>query len=232
VTTLIQKIFAPTVLMLCSGWILAADEPVLVDPTIGLAELAASADVVVLAQVRDTDYLYRREYPVDGSAFLKVLIPYKLDPEQDMIEVFEEGLHAGECYFQNPTVFEEGRRYLLFLRRDSEKPERFRGLAQGCALDVLVDRDNRYILRVPVTGISLADDLNQHTRKFDFADSYAMEDDESLSSEQRQSLISDGLIERRGESWIYTSGVELSIVRKLMWPNTVSPASQAVESPD
>ena len=107
-----------------------------------LAELAQQAEFVALAQVRDTDYLRRRDIPVSGSAYLKVLIPYKGDASTDLVEVYEKGLHEHECYFPNPTLFEEGRRYLLFLRRDPENPERYRGLPAGCAVDVLVDEDN------------------------------------------------------------------------------------------
>ena len=35
---------------------------------ISLAELALSADLVVVAQVKDTDYFMRRDIPVSGSA--------------------------------------------------------------------------------------------------------------------------------------------------------------------
>ncbi len=202
--------------------ILYAEEESDVVAAISLAELAASADTIVLAQVRDTDYLYRRDFPVEGSAFLKVLIPYKLDQNPDIIEVFEQGMHSNECYFQNPTVFEEGRRYLLFLRRDTEKPERFRGLAQGCALDVLVDRDNRYVLRLPITGIDLSDSLAELGSTYDFTDAYAVENDETLKPAQREELLSGGWIRAEEESYIYTSGIELSVIRRLMGPDGVS----------
>jgi len=38
---------------------------------ISLSELALKADLVALAQVRDTDYVYARSFPNEGSAFLK-----------------------------------------------------------------------------------------------------------------------------------------------------------------
>ena len=103
---------------------------------VSLTELSAAADLVALVQARDTDYFMRRDIPVSGSAFLKVLIPYKMDQDLDLVEVYEKGLHENECYFPNPTVFEEGRRYLLFVIRDPDDPERPRikmldfGLAQ------------------------------------------------------------------------------------------------------
>ncbi len=82
---------------------------------ISLSELAAKADIVAVAQVKDTDYVYARSFPNEGSAFLKILIAYKLNnPVEEIVEVYEKGLHPNECYFENPTVFEEGRRYLVF----------------------------------------------------------------------------------------------------------------------
>lgn len=194
----------------------AAEETTASGPGISLVDLASRADVVVLAQARDTDYVYRREFPVEGSAYLRVLIPYKVDKPLDIIEVYELGLHANECYFPNPTVFEEGRRYLLFLRIDRENPDRYRGLPEGCALDVLVARDSNYVLRLPATGIELSDPLADYLQNFEFADAYATENTESLSSEQRDALLDSGWIKPWGEGFIYTSGVELSTVRQLM----------------
>ena len=185
---------------------------------ISLAELAASADLVVLAQVKDTDYFLRRDIPVSGSAYLKVLIPYKTDSPVDLIEVYEKGLRDQECYFPNPSVFEEGQRFLLFLKKDPGDEDRYRGLPQGCALDVLVDSDNRYALRYPVTGINLSDPLGELARDMKFSDSYAIVDDE-LHPAQREAMLADGQIvpyESPGRKWIYTRGISLTAVRKLM----------------
>ena len=134
-TSLIRILFLS---LLISAPLLAQEAP----PTapISLAELAGKADLIMLAQVKDTDYFYRHDYPVSGSAYLKPLIHYKGGKPADIVEVYEKGLHVNECYFPNPSVFEEGRRYLLFLRQDPDQPERYRGLAEGCALDVLVDK--------------------------------------------------------------------------------------------
>ena len=211
-------------------------------PAISLEDLAAKADVIVLAQVKDTDYFYRHEYPVNGSAYLKVLIPYKTDKAMDIMEVYESGLHENECYFPNPTVFEEGRRYLLFLKLDPEKPERYRGLEEGCALDVLVDSDNHYALRYPVTGIDLTDSLAGLATGMKFSDSYALLDEDSLNSTERNILLDAGLIvpfeetkksapgvfgapqtEPAGRQWIYTSGIDLVTLRKLLGPEALSP---------
>jgi hypothetical protein len=185
-------------------------------PAASLARLAAAADLVVLAQVRDTDYAYRREFPVEGSAFLRVLLVYKTDRPLDVIEVYEQGLHEHECYFPNPTVFEEGRRYLLFLHRDPVEPDRYRGLPQGCALDVLVARDSRYVLRLPASGIALSDPLAERAAKFDFADVYALENDDTLPPGRRDALLASGLLEPHGTGYIYTSGIALTVVRGLL----------------
>lgn len=208
-------------------------------PPISLADLGAKAEVIVLAQVKDTDYFYRRGYPVRGSAYLKILIPYKIDkPMMEIIEIHEQGLHENECYFPNPTVFEEGRRYLLFLQRDPDKPERYRGLAEGCALDVLVERDNHYALRYPVTGIDLANALEDLAVEMQFGDSYAIEDENSLTSTERNILLDAGWIapleeskkstvpgvlgaqntKPAGPQWIYTRGIDLATIRKMLEP--------------
>jgi hypothetical protein len=207
-------------------------------PPISLADLGAKAEVIVLAQVKDTDYFYRRGYPVSGSAYLKILIPYKIAKPMEIIEVYEKGLHENECYFPNPTVFEEGRRYLLFLKQDPEKPERYRGLAQGCAMDVLVEDDNHYALRYPVTGIDLADSLEDLAVEMQFGDSYAIEDEDSLTSTERNILLDAGWIvpieeskkkivpgalgapqvEVAGRQWIYTRGIDLATIRKMLGP--------------
>ena len=202
---------------------------------VSLSGLASKADLVALAQVRDTDYRTRREIPVSGSAYLKVLIPYKLDRKADLIEVYEKGLHQNECYFPNPTVFEEGRRYLLFLVQDPQEPERYRGLPEGCALDVLVDRQNRYALRYPVTGIELNDPLADLATAMSFADPYAVVDDEDLPPALRESMRTAGQIvahepgkanpgkpdlapasEAPGRQWLYTRGIPLAKVRELI----------------
>ena len=209
-------------------------------PAVSLESLAERADLVALVQVRDTDYLKRREIPVSGSAYLKVLIPYKADQSADLVEVYEKGLHAGECYFPDRTVFEEGRRYLVFLVRDPEDDQRYRGLREGCALDILVRSDNRYALRYPPTGIQLSDVLKPLAREMDFTDPYAVVADESLSSAQRDRMRDDGDIipfeapaekadsgderwlppsESGNTLWRFTRGVPLGEVRRLLGLN-------------
>ena len=181
----------------------------------GLSQLAAAADVIALVQVRDTDYRLKREIPVSGSAYLAVLIPYKMNRDTDLVEVYEKGLHEGECYFPNPTVFEEGRRFLVFLQQDEESPELYRGLTQGCALEVLVRDDNRYAVRYPADGIVFRDDLDALAAPMAFADPYALVEDENLSPEARNAMLAAGQIEPHGKGvWRYTMGIDLAALRR------------------
>jgi hypothetical protein len=203
---------------------LAGQGPEPATAAISLAELAARADLVALAQIRDTDYFTRRDMPVSGSAYFKVLIAYKANGDEEIIEVYEKGLHEHECYFPNPGVIEEGRRYLLFLRRDPADPKRFRGLPQGCALDVLVAGDNSYALRYPVTGIALTDPFGKHAHEMAFSDSYAVVVDEDLLPEERGALLQTGQIRPyREDRWIFTMGVSLSDTRELMGKDALEP---------
>jgi hypothetical protein len=184
---------------------------------VSLSDLAAKANLVAVAQVKDTDYTYTRSFPSEGSAFLKILITYKLkQPGEDIIEVYEKGLHPGECYFENPTVFEEGRRYLVFFRIDPEDAENYRGFTEGCALEILVTADNRYALKYPVEGIKLTDDLDELAVEIDFHDNYALVAAESLPPSRRDDLLARGLIIPYQGKFKYTHGVDLGTVRKLI----------------
>lgn len=191
---------------------------------ISLKQLAAKADLVALAQVRDTDYFTRRDIPVSGSAYLKVFIPYKAGQANEIIEVYEKGLHEHECYFPNPDVYEEGRRYLLFLRKDPEHPERYRGLAEGCAIDILVASDNSYVLRYPVNGVELSDPLENLVQQWDFSDGYAVVGKEDLLPGQQDAWLNAGLIRPYGDNqWIYSMGISLSAARELIGREALEP---------
>ncbi len=192
----------------------ASDNPATAGVT--FERLAQEADLVALAQSRDTDYFYRRDFPVSGSAYLKSLIAYKVDRPIDIIEVFEQGLHANECYFPATTVFEEGRRFLLFLQADPEDEVRYRGLKWGCALEVLVDSSNRYALRYPLAGISIEPALSDLVRPMTFADSNALVSEEDLSPAQRDEWLAGGWIVPRDGRFIFTHGIAVSAIRKLM----------------
>jgi hypothetical protein len=184
---------------------------------LSLSELAAKADLVAVAQVKDTDYVYTRAFPSEGSAYLKILIAYKHNqPDEDIVEVYDKGLHPNECYFENPSVLEEGRRFLVFFRRDPQDPQTYRGLAEGCALEILVAGDNRYALKHPVTGIDLTDDLRPLVAEYDFRDNYALVADEDLTPAVRDEMLTDGSIIPYQDEYKYTRGVDLSAIRKLI----------------
>ena len=188
------------------------------DPApVDLSSLAASADLVAVVQVKDTDYVYVRDFPSEGSAFLKILIPYKPhDTREDIVAVYEKGLHAHECYFENPTVFEEGRRYLGFFRRNPEDPESYVGLAEGCALEILVTVENAYALRLPLDGFDLGNALEQYAEALEFRDSYAVLEEDAISPERRTDLLRRGLVVRYSDGYKYTRGIDLTTARKLL----------------
>jgi hypothetical protein len=191
---------------------------------ISLAELALKSDIVAVAQVKDTDYVYAHSFPNEGSAFLKILIAYKLNnPVEEIVEVYEKGLHPNECYFENPTVLEEGRRYLVFFRLDPEDPEIYRGLAQGCALELFVTEDNRYALKYPIDGLKLADKLDTLVGEFDYHDNYAVVSDEDLTPEIRNDLLERQLIIPYQDNYKYTHGIDLTAVRSLISNEALKP---------
>jgi len=185
-------------------------------PRVTLAQLTSEADFIALTLARDTDYFYRRDFPVSGSAYLKVLIPYKVEPPVDIVEVFERGLHDNECYFPETTVFEEGRRYLLFLKRDPDDKKRYRGLEWGCAIEVLVDEENRYAIRYPVAGIEISDDLSALASPLNFNDANALVAEEDLDPSERDALLKAGHLIMYEGKYKFTHGIKLDQFRKLM----------------
>lgn len=220
---------ATGLLMLLSTMVFAADDQEQPPETlkISLTELAAKADLVAIAQVKDTDYVFTRSFPSEGSTYLKILITYKVNrPGEEIIEIYEKGLHPNECYFENPTVFEEGRRYLVFFRNDPEDPEVYRGLAEGCALEILVTQDNRYALKYPVRGLNLSDNVDGLASEYDFHDYYALVDEESLSPDERDDLLARGLIVPHQGKFKYTHGIDLTSARKLITAEALKPQTR------
>jgi len=186
---------------------------------LSLSELARKADLVAVAQVKDTDYVYTHSYPNEGSAYLKILFTYKHNnPLEDIVEVYEKGLHPNECYFENPTVLEEGRRFLIFFRLDPDDPNVYRGLTEGCALELLVTQDNRYALKYPIDGVKLTDKLGDLARKYDFHDYYAEVAEDSISPDKRDALLAAGYITPYADGFKYTYGVDLTAARSLISP--------------
>lgn len=203
----------------CSqGWVLACAAILAVQAyATDLADLAATADLVAVVRVTGTDYVYTRDFPSEGSAYLSILIPYKpAHLKQDLVEIYEKGLHAHECYFEDPEYFGEGRRYLGFFRKDPKNPDAFRGLPAGCALEVLVTADNRYALRLPLDGFELGNTLEQFASEMDFRDRHAVLDEDAVSPDRRNTLLEQGLLKRHGDGYIYTRGIDLTTARGLL----------------
>lgn len=216
-----------TTLLLCSA--LAQAQPMnssLIDqaaaietlPPPTLAEYASQADFIGLVQVLDTDYEYQREFPTGGTAYLRVLIPYKVNrPAPDILELYEEGLHEFECYFPNPDPGQEGRRFLLFARDNPEVEGQFLGMEQGCALTVLVKSDNGYALQYPLDGLTVSDDLSALASPTDFADAYSIIEYEDIEVAERNALVNAGYLEVRDDrTYKVTHGVSLGAFRGLI----------------
>lgn len=184
---------------------------------VSLTELAEQADLVAVAQVRDTDYIYTRAFPSEGSAYLKILISYKMNRKgEDLIEVYDKGLHPHECYFEDPAYPDDGRRYLVFLRTDPDDPEIYRGLEKGCALEILVREDSSYALRYPLEGIRISDDVDAIATRMNFKDAKALITEEELLPAERDELLQRGLIERHQDQFRYTHGIDLTSARQLI----------------
>lgn len=212
----------------CSALALAANglaqETTEERPSPTLASLVSTADLVAVVQVLDTDYEYTREFPSGGTAFLRVLVPYKVSrPLEDIVEVYEEGLHQGECYFESPTVLEEGRRHLVFLRFSEDFEDQYTGLDAGCKLEVLVTNENRYALRYPLHGLPLADDVSALARELTYQDSYAVVAEADITPPDRIQLLDQGYLEPVGEQHFrYTHGVPLEDFRELLGPDALT----------
>ena len=220
--------FIISILLIQSSWLFASDsqepndESQSVLAAISLSELAAGADLVAIAQVRDTDYIYTRSFPSEGVGILNILIQYKANrPNENFIEVYEKGLHPGECYFEDPAYTAEGRRYLVFLRIDKDDPEYYRGMETGCALEILVSEDSRYVLKYPVDGINLTDKLEDLAMEFDFRDDHALVNEDDLSPAQRDELLAGDLIVPYQGQFKYKQGIDLTTARGLIDPDAL-----------
>jgi hypothetical protein len=218
----LERFVLPLLLLITSPPVYSMDEAPPPAGPISLSELTVRSDLVALVQVQDTDYEFTRGFPSGGTAYLKVLIPYKANRTSGgLIEVYEEGLHENECYFDAPTVFEEGRRYLVFLRSSKAFTGQYQGHPNGCALEVFVTHENLYALKFPLTGIQLADDLGSYATEVAFSDGNAYVDDEKISHAVRNDLLARGLLVRFDGRFGYTHGIDLATARTLMGPGAL-----------
>ena len=192
------------------------------EPPPSLLETAEASAAIGVVHMLDADYAYVRSFPRGGTAYLKVLLPYKGLDADEHIEIYEYGLHDNECYFPNPDVFEEGRRYLVFLRVDPENDERFRGFDNGCSLEVLVNDQNRYAVRWPLEGLEISDELDGLVEPMNFQDPYATIEWDSIDWQVRDEWIEAGWLEvvetDAGDALRYTHGIPVSAVRERIQP--------------
>ncbi len=226
-----------------AGWLsLATLAPTVAqdrDPS--LTELAAAADLIAVARVEQVDYQKTREFPSSGSAFLKILIPYKGAAKGDWIEVVERGLAADACYYPEPGVWDfEGARFLVLLNKSGPNKDTYRGRAPGCRLPVLVTADNRYALRVPVAGLRLGE--TDAATELEFADPAAFVDASDFTRAELDELVSvyrarrvepDDPLAPPRDLYVYTRGIPIERVRELMFPpRQAAGGAETQPSPD
>jgi hypothetical protein len=179
------------------------------------AELAADSDVVVLAQLDRVNYEMRRGFPVEGRAWLKVLVRYKVPQPLDLVRVGEEGFSDDRCYFDEVPMWKELPRYLLFLNQDEGRG--FRGNRNGCKLDVLVTSDNRYAVRWPQDNLHLDTFGESLVQELDFHGPSAFVDVSEMTSIRREDLQQRYFLADDGEGrYRYTRGILLEDFRQLL----------------
>jgi len=181
-----------------------------------LSKLAAESDLVALAQLIATEYEYTRGFPSKGFATLRILIPYKQPEPLDQVQVIEEGLKESECYFPEISAWQEGQRFLVFLNR--LEADQFKGHPQLCALPVLVTDGNRYAMRIPQDAIDLGEDGRAMVRELIYADPAARLDATELTGTAIEQMIEEQGLRQIGDELIYTLGIELTDVRRLIGP--------------
>lgn len=189
-----------------------------------LAELAAGADLIAVVQVEETTYEYvRRKFPVKGTGYLKVLLPYKGDTTAGtLIQVPESGLRDSACYYPRLDLFQvEGARFLAFLKHD--KDDIYKGTAPYCRLPVFVTDTARYALKFPVPGVAF--DSPDQVRELRFADPAAYVDTNDMTRMQIEALeaeFAQPVPTQPGfppdTRFVYTRGIMLGDVRAAMFP--------------
>ncbi len=183
------------------------------------AQAANWADTIAIAQVEDIDYKKKRNLNASGTAWLKILVPYKGDiNKDDYIEVKAEGLEDWVCYY--PDRINEGERYLVFLKKD--KNGQYTGFKPWCQLQVLLDDQGHYALRFPLD--TPAPVPAEYVRQINFQDPHARIDATEWSSLRREDwakshsareIVSDNGVTKRYEMK-YTKGIPVEYFRPLM----------------
>lgn len=187
------------------------------------AELAASSNLIVLAQLRFVEYDTPRESPVEGTARFEVLLPYKVPEPINRLTVYEQGVKEIECYFPDEPAAEEQRRYLLFLVPDPEEDTRYRGNPRGCALEILTTTDGRYAVRWPQPAVRLDATPEDLVRPMDFTGPGARVYAGNMTSTSIERRIAEDNMAREGDYLVYNRGIYLGDFRKLLGEAGVTP---------
>lgn len=174
------------------------------------SEWAESADVIALVQVMEVDYRKVRNFPVEGSAELRILVPYKLPEsldEAEKLDVRASGLDDQNCYY--PERENEGHRFLVFLKID-ESGEAW-GMQPSCMLPVFVSDNNAYALLYPVADYLLADE--SIVENIHYADATARVDVTELTSDEVHFLEEHYKARKDWKYYYFTRGIPLEKVR-------------------
>jgi hypothetical protein len=178
-------------------------------------ELAAESDYVVMARLLIYEYEQRRDIPVEGKTWFDVLVPYKVPRPVNRLRVVEEGFGDDKCYFDDIALYEDMPRYLLFLITDDEGD--VRGHPDVCALPILVTTDNRYVVRWPITRVTLDDDVEDLVQEFEFHGTGAFIDLSEMTSLRREDTIEElDLVQIERGKYRYTRGILLEDFRQLL----------------
>ncbi|MBE9549683.1 MAG: hypothetical protein IMF09_09790 [Proteobacteria bacterium] len=175
------------------------------------SDLITAAELVAIAQLNDTRYEYLRGFPNKGVAWMRPIIKYKSERAIDIFTVYDEGIKGSHCYFPDTARWQEGNRFLVFLKH--EEFIRYRGLTPVCYLPVSVNTENQYVLRLPIDNVDLPDELLQQAQTYQFTDSGSRIDATELLREEKARLIADSQMKDEGDTLVYTRGIPISAVR-------------------
>lgn len=202
-----------TALLLLLPALTLAEEPT--PRAMSPAELAKDSDLVVLAQLDRVNYEKRRGFAVEGTAWLNVLVRYKVPQPVDRIRLVEEGFGDDRCYFEDVPLWLEMPRYLLFLNQTEGRS--FEGNRNGCKLEVLVTRDNRYAVRWPQDSLHLDAEGEALVQELDFHGPNATVDVSEMTSIRREDMQQRYFLVDAGDGhYRYTRGILLEDFRKLL----------------
>jgi hypothetical protein len=184
-------------------------------PDLHPSELASESDLVAVVQVDRTDYERRRGAPVAGTAWLEMLLPYKVPRPIDRVRIVEEGYGEDRCYFDDVPLWAEQPRYIVFLKA-AEKGD-FEGHRSGCKLDVLVTADNRYAVRWPQDDLHLDESDEALVQELEFVGPGSAVDVTEMTSIRRDDLQQRYRLEDAGDGqYRYTLGIPLEDFRLLL----------------